>query len=87
MIYASIYFSKIQIIQAEGDEQRRQEANKTALAAIGSRKKRKVEETVTSSLTTNTRAVCYVNSFYLIENLINLFNKNKNKKQRYIDRK
>lgn len=51
-----IIFQK-QIIQAESDEVRRQDANKTALAAIGSRKKRKVEETVSSSFTTNTRAV------------------------------
>jgi transcription initiation factor TFIID subunit 4 len=32
------------VIQAESDELRRQDANKTALAAIGPRKKRKLDE-------------------------------------------
>ena len=54
------------IIQAESDELRRQDANKTALAAIGSRKKRKVDETITSSLTTNTRAVNIFNFLRII---------------------
>ena len=36
-------------MQAENDELRRQDANKTALAAIGSRKKRKIDEPSGSS--------------------------------------
>lgn len=38
-----------EVIQAESDELRRQDANKTALAAIGPRKKRKIEDGATSS--------------------------------------
>ena len=38
-----------EVIQAENDEMRRQDANKTALAAIGPRKKRKLDEVGGSS--------------------------------------
>lgn len=38
-----------EVIQAESDELRRQDANKTALAAIGPRKKRKIEDGGTSA--------------------------------------
>ncbi len=44
-------------MQAEGDEQRRQDANKTALAAIGPRKKRKIDETTSSTSLTQTKTV------------------------------
>ena len=46
-----------EVIQAESDELRRQDANKTALAAIGPRKKRKLEETGNNVNTTNTRTI------------------------------
>lgn len=66
----NLFQSKKQIIQAESDELRRQDANKTALAAIGSRKKRKVDETSTSLQTTNTRAVNILITKHSINNLI-----------------
>ena len=46
-----------EVIQAESDELRRQDANKTALAAIGPRKKRKLDEATNSSALSNTRTV------------------------------
>lgn len=38
-----------EVMQAENDEMRRQDANKTALLAIGPRKKRKIDEVGTAS--------------------------------------
>ena len=46
-----------EVIQAESDELRRQDANKTALAAIGPRKKRKLDEPPSSTSLNNSRAV------------------------------
>lgn len=46
-----------EVIQAESDELRRQDANKTALAAIGPRKKRKLDETSTGTSLTSNRIV------------------------------
>ena len=46
-----------EVMQAENDELKRQDANKTALAAIGPRKKRKIEETSSSASMVNARTV------------------------------
>ena len=46
-----------EVIQAESDELRRQDANKTALAAIGPRKKRKIDDSSKGTSLTNTRNV------------------------------
>ena len=52
-----------EVIQAESDELRRQDANKTALAAIGPRKKRKLDETSTGASLTSNRIVSVELSF------------------------
>ena len=54
-----------ELIQVESDELRRQDANKTALAAIGPRKKRKMDEPTSSTSLTNTRTV----SLHSIKNI------------------
>ncbi len=46
----NLFFHSNQVIQAESDELRRQDANKTALAAIGPRKKRKIDESSTNNI-------------------------------------
>jgi len=46
-----------EVIQAESDELRRQDANKTALAAIGPRKKRKIDDSSKGTSLTNTRNI------------------------------
>jgi hypothetical protein len=46
-----------EVIQAESDELRRQDANKTALAAIGGRKRKRVDELSNEHSTFNKRTV------------------------------
>ncbi len=53
-----LFFLFKKVIQAESDELRRQDANKTALAAIGPRKKRKIEDSSGSTFQANNRNVC-----------------------------